>query len=82
MAYETLVHISREDGAEDQVYLHAGKDIDARIVDELAYQLHEDASKLWNITDYVAIHCVYDDRWYRIYRGDDRWTFWVEHARQ
>ncbi|MCW1929889.1 MAG: hypothetical protein KIH62_001070 [Candidatus Kerfeldbacteria bacterium] len=82
MAYRTLVNITWEDGEKGQIYLHAGKDVDSEIVEKLAYQLHADAHELWNFTDYAAVHCAYNDRWYRIYRGDDRWTFVVEHSRE
>lgn len=81
MAYETMLTMKTQDGETRDIYLHAGKEVSADVVDSFARLFREDSSWLWNINEYVAVRCPYNELWYRIYQ-EDRWTFWVEQARQ
>ena len=81
MAYETMITMKTKGGESRDIYLHAGKEVEPDIVDSFARLFREDSSRLWDIVDYVAVRCPYDERWYRIYQ-EDRWTFWVERSRE
>lgn len=77
MAYERMVTIKTQDEETRDVYIHAGKEVEAAIVDSFVDRFRGNAELLWNISDYVLARCPYDERDYRIYQSD-RWTFWVE----
>lgn len=80
MAYERMVTIKLRDETTRDVYIHAGEEVSAEVVDSFANRFRNDASLLLNISDYVLARCPYNERDYRIYQ-EDRFTFWIEQDR-
>lgn len=79
MEYERVLTIKTQDNEERKIFLHAGKEVSAHVVDSFVELFRNDPSWLWNIVDYKAVQCPYNQYWYRIYE-EDQWTFWVEQS--
>ncbi len=78
MAYRYRTRIQAPEG-EREVYFHAGKDVDAYVVDSIARRIADNPDLIFKTqwSDYLVLRSPYDNEDYRLYQ-QDKWTFYVE----